>query len=145
MILLADIEGPDQTARLRRLIWAFAVSICPKTTFHMAWSTWWSRQRHKCCKVRKRPFGHTRPVKYQTSLHIRVNWAESSLGAFMTAKVFTCGQRKLWSDRAYAQADLSLYCQVHMIEGTFSLPASHTVLSYFSGILSLPLPVINLC
>ena len=26
MILLADSEGPDQTARMRRLIWAFAVS-----------------------------------------------------------------------------------------------------------------------
>ena len=33
MILLADSEGPDQTARMRRLIWAFAVSICPKTCF----------------------------------------------------------------------------------------------------------------
>ena len=27
MILLADSEGPDQTARMRRLIWAFAVRI----------------------------------------------------------------------------------------------------------------------
>ena len=29
MILLADNEGPDQTARMRRLIWAFAVCIFP--------------------------------------------------------------------------------------------------------------------
>ena len=29
MILLADSEGSDQTARIRRLIWAFAVRICP--------------------------------------------------------------------------------------------------------------------
>ena len=28
MIVLADSEGPDQTARMRRLIWAFAVRIC---------------------------------------------------------------------------------------------------------------------
>ena len=28
MILLADREGPDQTARMRRLTWAFAVCIC---------------------------------------------------------------------------------------------------------------------
>ena len=30
MILLADSEGPDQTARMRMrsLIWAFAVRIC---------------------------------------------------------------------------------------------------------------------
>ena len=33
MILLADNEGPDQTARMRRLIWAFVVGICPKTRF----------------------------------------------------------------------------------------------------------------
>ena len=34
MILFADSEGPDQPARMRRLIWAFAV--CPhmhKDTF----------------------------------------------------------------------------------------------------------------
>ena len=36
MILLADSEGPDQTARMRRLIWAFAVRICPKTRFRVA-------------------------------------------------------------------------------------------------------------
>ena len=35
MILLADSEGPDQTARKRRMIWAFAVRISPKT--HGAW------------------------------------------------------------------------------------------------------------
>ena len=32
-ILLADSEGPDQTARMRCLICAFAVRICPKTLF----------------------------------------------------------------------------------------------------------------
>ena len=36
MILVAESEGPDQTVRLRRLIWAFAVCICPKTSFRMA-------------------------------------------------------------------------------------------------------------
>ena len=36
MILLANSEGPDQTARMRRLIWAFAVRVCPKTRFRMA-------------------------------------------------------------------------------------------------------------
>ena len=35
IILLADSEGPDQTARTRRLIWAIAVRICPKTRFRM--------------------------------------------------------------------------------------------------------------
>ena len=28
MVLLADSEDPDQTVRMRRLIWAFAVRIC---------------------------------------------------------------------------------------------------------------------
>ena len=32
---LADSECPDQTACIRRLIWAFAVPICPKTRFRM--------------------------------------------------------------------------------------------------------------
>ena len=36
VILLADREGPDQTARMRRLIWAFLVRICRKTRFRMA-------------------------------------------------------------------------------------------------------------
>ena len=37
MILLVDSEGPDQTARMRSLIWAFTVRLCPKTQFSMAW------------------------------------------------------------------------------------------------------------
>ena len=36
MILLGDSEGPDQPARMRRLIWAFAVRICPKRFSHGA-------------------------------------------------------------------------------------------------------------
>ena len=35
MILLVDKGGPDQTAWMRRLIWAFAVPICLKTHFRM--------------------------------------------------------------------------------------------------------------
>ena len=35
-ILFVDSECPDQTARMRRLIRAFAVRICPKTRFRMA-------------------------------------------------------------------------------------------------------------
>ena len=34
--LLADSEGPDQPAWMRRLIRAFAVCICPGTCFRMA-------------------------------------------------------------------------------------------------------------
>ena len=36
MILLADNEGPDQTARMRSLIRASAVRICSKARFRMA-------------------------------------------------------------------------------------------------------------
>ena len=32
-IMLAASEGPDQTARMRRLNWALAVRLCPKTRF----------------------------------------------------------------------------------------------------------------
>ena len=40
MLLLADSEGPDQPAQLRRLIWAFAVRICPKVRFRMGRRIW---------------------------------------------------------------------------------------------------------
>ena len=36
MIRLEDNEDPDQTARMRRLVWAFAVRICTKTRFRLA-------------------------------------------------------------------------------------------------------------
>ena len=44
MILFAGSEGPDQTARMRRLIWAFAVRICSKTRFCMAPPITWINQ-----------------------------------------------------------------------------------------------------
>ena len=34
MILLADSEGHDKTEQIRRLIWAYAVHICPKMFLH---------------------------------------------------------------------------------------------------------------
>ena len=33
MALQEDSEGPDQTAQVRSLVWAFAVPICPEGTF----------------------------------------------------------------------------------------------------------------
>ena len=36
MLLLEDSESPDQTARMRSLIWAFAVHIWSKTRFRIA-------------------------------------------------------------------------------------------------------------
>ena len=43
MILIADREGPDQTARMRRLIWVFAVCICPQIRFRLARPIWFLR------------------------------------------------------------------------------------------------------
>ena len=40
MILLADSEGPDQTVGMCRLIWDFAVSICPKPHFGLMQPTY---------------------------------------------------------------------------------------------------------
>ena len=34
MILLVECEGPDQTARMRRLIWAFAIRVRKITFSH---------------------------------------------------------------------------------------------------------------
>ena len=38
LILLDDSGGPDQTVRMRRLIWTFAVCICPKPRFRIVQS-----------------------------------------------------------------------------------------------------------
>ena len=51
------------------------------------------------------------PAKTQISLGIRSVWSESSLCAQWVAKgpkCSSCGQRRLWSDMANAQTDLSL-------------------------------------
>ena len=48
-ILLTDSEGPDQTARLRSLIWTFAVRICPKTRFRIARPIYCVRKKNDVC------------------------------------------------------------------------------------------------
>ena len=58
-ILLAGSGGPDQTVRMHRLIWAFAVRLCPKTRFHLA--------RTKC----KRAVNNMRTSKARISMRIR--------------------------------------------------------------------------
>ena len=44
------------------------------------------KQKQMCHKVRKRSFGHGRPVKIQIRLRFRAVWSESSLGAFWISK-----------------------------------------------------------
>ena len=57
-----------------------------------------------------------RPAKTQISLGIRPVWSEFSLCAQWVAKVSSCGQRRLWSDWADAQADLSLrWAHTHFV------------------------------
>ena len=82
--------------------------------------------------VRKRTFGHVRPAKIQISLRIRAVWSESSVDAFWIAKDVNVlfGQRRLWSDCADAQANLSLRW-VHISEGTFSLVAVNIMIEYY--------------
>ena len=46
MIVIADSEGPDQTARMRRLIWDFAIRICTRSHFHIAWPTKYYESQH---------------------------------------------------------------------------------------------------
>ena len=72
MVLLADREGLDQTVRMRRLIWAFTVHICPKTRFRMA------RHRHKTSMfiISGKPYENTRNMSYSCvalpgRLHLR--------------------------------------------------------------------------
>ena len=52
-------------------------------------------KKYLCCNVRKRTFGHVRPVKTHIRLRIRAVWSESSLGAFWIAK----GAKFLHEDR----------------------------------------------
>ena len=70
--------------------------------------------------MRKRTFGHVRPAKIQIRLHIQTGRILDSLGC----KVSSCGQRRLSSDCADAQTDLSLLW-AHLSEGTFSPIAAH--------------------
>ena len=74
MIMLADRDGPDQTVRMRRLIWAFAVHICPKTHFSIA-----------------------RPLKCRTQ---QLSSALSSAGYFKTYCCKQCGPRSDCSSRS---------------------------------------------
>ena len=84
--------------------------------------------------VRKPTFGHAHPAKIQISLRIRAVWSESSMCIILDSEwcqVSSCGQRRLWSDCADAQADLSLRW-AHMSEGTFSIIETHSYYAYRS-------------
>ena len=48
---LADSEGPDQNARMRRLIWAFALRLSPKTRFGQYTRSAFKRTQIKATKI----------------------------------------------------------------------------------------------
>ena len=71
--------------------------------------------------VGKRTFGHVRPANIQISLRIRTV-IRIFIGHILDSqgrKVSSCGQRRLWSACADAQADQSLR-RTHKSKGTFS-------------------------
>ena len=42
MIMSADSEGTDQTVRMHRLIWTFALRICPETRIRLPMPKWYN-------------------------------------------------------------------------------------------------------
>ena len=93
------------------------------------WHVYWFFTWHLLNRiVRQRTFAHVRPVKILIRLCESAVWSESSLGAFSDSqgfKVSSCGQRRLWSDCADVQADLSLRWAHLVFVGTFSDVAAH--------------------
>ena len=69
-------EGPDQTARMRRLIWAFVVRICLKTHFRMARPVyvclWWG------FTAQSTQWGHVMSSAVSLPIHTIIGQAKSS-------------------------------------------------------------------
>ena len=76
MILLVDSEGPDQTAQMRRLIWAFTVCICPKKCFIATDKKLLMENGYKTYFVHY--YKHT--AKVEIHLKICTDWSRSSVG-----------------------------------------------------------------
>ena len=82
-------------------------------------------------RVRKRTFGHVRPLKIQIRLGICAVWSESSLGSFWIAKdaMFPPADNKDADQTADELTDLCLRW-MHKSEGMFS----HVVAQIYSFI-----------
>ena len=80
MILFADSVCPDQTAQIRRLILTFAVRICQKTCFRMAWPKWCTAEGRCSEEWNWPPFSstrfHIRPlsVAFKFHVHLSIMW-----------------------------------------------------------------------
>ena len=145
MILLADSEGPDQTARMRKLIWAYLPAnarrhICARrSTSYQVWkavihNVKWSFQ---CCDDEtywyiltqkdlsrndtKRTFWHVRSTKTLISLRIRSVFVVRMMKLCIICHP-KCAHWRFRSDCATAQAALRL---ASMPEGTFPDVAAH--------------------
>ena len=81
---------------------------------------------HMSRNVRKRTFGHVRPVTIQIRLSVRAVWSVSSLDAYWIPKdsTFLHVNNEDWSEFIDAQTNLSLRW-AHMLEGTFSHVVVH--------------------
>ena len=95
-----------------RLTRAFAVLLCVKHPLHMRRLKNWNLNIGDMSRSMKKPTKwHVHPVKAQIRLGIRPVWSESSLFAWRklgSLATHLSTQRRLWSDWANAQADLSL-------------------------------------
>ena len=92
MVLLADSDGPDQTASIHRLIWAFAVLICPKT--HMAWPKQkcvWVNLLINIYKYRIRPNYRTYPYKRSVKQFRSLQITASVLFVYFFIKAYVVG------------------------------------------------------
>ena len=111
MVLFADSESPSQTARMRRLIRAFAVRICPKTRFCLVRPSVY--QRYQRMDVRE-PQHETwvRVRNIQMNEKYAKVWIAKKKSFFFAVprseKLLTCTQGRLKSAYASAQFDLSL-------------------------------------
>ena len=104
---------------MRRLTWAFSVHLCltsknyhqrEGTRLHSHIDIW--PQRQKCTYVPSED--SDQPEHSRRLIRIFIDRILDSQGC----KVFSCWQRRLWSDCSNAQADLSLRWS-HMSKGTF--------------------------
>ena len=73
MILLADNEGPDESAWICRLILAFALSICSKTRFRMVWPIYTVNARYNDTVVAPAIAGQLRRASFRPSVRPSVN------------------------------------------------------------------------
>ena len=89
----------------------FGVTNSPLSNSIMWAATWQNQQTDR------------RPAKTQISLGIRPVWSviAVSLMCSLGPKLSSCGQQRLWSDWADAQADLSLrWAQTHFVDFVMS-------------------------